>query len=237
MLGSMIGSVGAPQTSFNPYLQSASLNSARAGGVFAPSAPGVDSAQQAQGNGSGRGLLDQTGSTRRVEGGSSAAKTHSQDDLTPEEEAEVERLKKREEEVKTHEAAHAAAGGGVTGAISYSYTTGPDGKEYITDGEIQIDTSSGGSDPESVIAKMEAVIRSAYAPAEPSSKDRQVAAQAQQILAAAELQAKEQKAAEEESDKRDDANLSDGGLSSSLAQAIRAYEEPTTDRRRADFSV
>lgn len=233
----MIGSVGAPQTSFNPYLQSASLNSARAGGVFAPSAPGLDATQQAQGNGLGRGLLDQTGSARKVEGGSSATKTNSQDDLTPEEEAEVERLKKREEEVKAHEAAHAAAGGGVTGAISYSYTTGPDGKEYITDGEIQIDTSSGGSDPESVIAKMEAVIRSAYAPAEPSSKDRQVAAQAQQILAAAELQAKEQKAAEEEAERSEDATATEGGLSSALSQALKAYEAPSTDRRQADFSV
>lgn len=233
----MIGSVGGPQTSFNPYLQSASLNSSRAGGVFAPSAPGVDSAQQAQENGAGRGLLDQTGNSRKVEGGSSAAKSGSQDDLTPEEEAEVERLKKREEEVKAHEAAHAAAGGGVTGGISYSYTTGPDDKEYITDGEIQIDTSAGGSDPAAVIAKMEAVIRSAYAPAEPSSKDRQVAAQAQQILAAAELQAKEQKSAEEEADTGDDVAALEGGLSAILSQAIKAYEAPTTDRRQADFSV
>ncbi|AWY99760.1 SprA-related family protein [Rhodobiaceae bacterium] len=233
----MIGSVGGPQTSFNPYLQSASLNSSRAGGVFAPSAPGVDSAQQAQENGAGRGLLDQTGNSRKVEGGSSAAKSGSQDDLTPEEEAEVERLKKREEEVKAHEAAHAAAGGGVTGGISYSYTTGPDDKEYITDGEIQIDTSSGGSDPAAVIAKMEAVIRSAYAPSEPSSKDRQVAAQAQQILAAAELQAKEQKSAEEEADTGDEGINQEGALSSTLSQAIKAYEAPATDRRQADFSV
>ena len=233
----MIGSVGGPQTSFNPYLQSASLNSSRAGGVFAPSAPGVDSAQQAQENGAGRGLLDQTGNSRKVEGGSSAAKSGSQDDLTPEEEAEVERLKKREEEVKAHEAAHAAAGGGVTGGISYSYTTGPDDKEYITDGEIQIDTSSGGSDPAAVIAKMEAVIRSAYAPSEPSSKDRQVAAQAQQILAAAELQAKEQKSAEEAADVSDDAVAQEGGLSSVLSQTIKAYEAPATDRRQADFSI
>jgi len=233
----MIGSVGAPQTSFNPYVQSASLNSARAGGVFAPNAPGVDSAQQAQENGGGRGLLDQTGTIRKVEGGSSAAKTGPQDDLTPEEEADVERLKKREEEVKAHEAAHAAAGGGVTGAISYSYTTGPDNKEYITDGEIQIDTSAGGSDPESVIAKMEAVIRSAYAPAEPSSKDRQVAAQAQQILAAAELQAKEQKSAEEEVEASDDAGLSHGSLNSNLLQAINAYQGPRSDRGQTDFSI
>ncbi|WOF73085.1 putative metalloprotease CJM1_0395 family protein [Parvibaculaceae bacterium PLY_AMNH_Bact1] len=233
----MIGSVGAPQTSLNPYLQSASLNSARAGGVFAPSALGVEPAQQAQGNGAGRGLLDQTGNTRKVEGGSSAAKAGPQTDLTPEEEAEVERLKKREEEVKAHEAAHAAAGGGVTGGISYSYTTGPDNKEYITDGEIQINTSAGGSDPASVIAKMEAVIRSAYAPADPSSKDRQVAAQAQQILAAAELQAKEQKSAEGEADTSGDAVAQEGGLSSILSQAIKAYEAPTTDRRQADFSI
>lgn len=233
----MIGSVGGPQTSFNPFLQSASLNSSRAGGVFAPSAPGVDPAQQAQATGASRGLLDQTGNSRKVEGGSSPAKAGSQDDLTPEEEAEVARLKKREEEVKAHEAAHAAAGGGVTGAISYSYTTGPDDKEYITDGEIQIDTSAGGSDPEAVIAKMEAVIRSAYAPAEPSSKDRQVAAQAQQILAAAELQAKEQKSAEEEADAGDDAVAQEGGLSSALSQAIKAYEAPVTDRRQADLSI
>eukprot|EP00435_Cladocopium_sp_Y103_P077193 s1_g932.t1 len=243
MLGPMIGNVGVPQTSFNPYLQSASLNSSRAGGIFAPGAPGTDSAQQAQGSGAGRGLLDQTGSARRVEGSSSSAKTNSQNDLTPEEEAEVERLKKREEEVKAHEAAHAAAGGGVTGTISYTYTTGPDGKEYITDGEIQIDTSGGGSDPESVIAKMEAVIRSAYAPAEPSAKDRQVAAQAQQILAEAKLQEQEQKQETDEAQQTDeagdrsDAGLQESGPTALIAQAIKAYNEPAVVRSETGFSV
>ncbi len=233
----MIGPIGVPHTSFNPYIQSASLNSSRAGGVFAPSAPGLDAAQQAQSAGAGRSLLDQAGNTRKVEGSSSAPKTNPFNDLTPEEEAEVERLKKREEEVKAHENAHAAAGGGVTGRISYSYTTGPDGKEYITDGEIQIDTSGGGNDPDSVIAKMEAVIRSAYAPAEPSAKDRQVAAQAQQILAAAELAAKEQKDAEEEASKTDSESEQEGGLASSIALAIKAYQEPAAARPQAGFSV
>ena len=239
----MIGSVGVPQTSFNPYLQSASLTSSRAGGVFAPGAPGTDPTQQAQGTGAGRGLLDQAGSTRKVEGGSSSAKTNSQNDLTPEEEAEVERLKKREEEVKAHEAAHAAAGGGVTGTISYTYTTGPDGKEYITDGEIQIDTSGGGSDPESVIAKMEAVIRSAYAPAEPSAKDRQVAAQAQQILAEAKLQEQEQKQETDDGQQADeaggrsDAGLQESGPTALVAQAIKAYHEPALVRSETGISV
>lgn len=44
---------------------------------------------------------------------------------------EIQLLKQTEQNVIAHEQAHKAAGGGVTGAISYSHTTGPDEQRYI----------------------------------------------------------------------------------------------------------
>ncbi|CAH2032517.1 putative metalloprotease CJM1_0395 family protein [Trichlorobacter ammonificans] len=96
----------------------------------------------------------------------------------------VERLKRTEEKVKAHEAAHKAAGGNLAGSASYSYTQGPDGRSYITGGEVQIDVS-GGRTPEETIARMQQVIRAALAPADPSGQDRAVAAQAANQMAQA----------------------------------------------------
>jgi len=51
--------------------------------------------------------------------------------LTPEKEKQVAQLKKRDAEVRRHEHAHkAAAGQFASGAPSYDYQTGPDGKQY-----------------------------------------------------------------------------------------------------------
>ncbi len=90
---------------------------------------------------------------------------------------QIDRLKSNEEKVKAHEAAHKAAGGSLTGEVSYSYTLGPDGRSYITGGEVQIDTSPGQT-PQETVTKMQQVIRAALAPADPSAQDRSVAAQA-----------------------------------------------------------
>jgi len=96
----------------------------------------------------------------------------------------VERLKRTEEKVKAHEAAHKAAGGNLASSASYSYTQGPDGRSYITGGEVQIDMSSGRT-PQETISKMQQVIRAALAPADPSGQDRAVAAQAASQMAQA----------------------------------------------------
>jgi hypothetical protein len=99
--------------------------------------------------------------------------------LTEDERRQVEKLKKRDAEVKAHEAAHVASGGQyVRGGASYEYQTGPDGKKYAVGGEVSIDTSPVSDDPQSTITKMQTVKRAALAPAQPSGQDEAVAAQA-----------------------------------------------------------
>ncbi len=95
----------------------------------------------------------------------------------PQIQAEVSRLKATEEKVKAHEAAHKSSGGTMTGPVSYSYTRGPDGKNYITGGEVPIRVTSGKT-PEETASRMQQVIQAALAPADPSPQDRAVAAQA-----------------------------------------------------------
>ena len=86
-------------------------------------------------------------------------------------------LKNIQREVIAHENAHKAAAGELGGAISYSYTEGPDGKSYITGGEVPIKFKEG-STPEETLRNMQKVQRAANAPADPSGQDRQVAAKA-----------------------------------------------------------
>ena len=93
--------------------------------------------------------------------------------------AEIEQLKARDQEVRVHEQAHASTGGQYAGAPQYEYTTGPDNKRYVTDGEVSIDVSEERT-PEATLKKMEQVRAAALAPAEPSSQDLKVAAEATQ---------------------------------------------------------
>jgi len=105
-------------------------------------------------------------------------KDQSSEELTQEEQLEIDELLKRDTEVRTHEQAHIAASGGLSqGAPSFSTTTGPDGQSYATEGSVNIDMSAGRT-PEETIAKMRTVQKAALAPANPSSADRQVAASA-----------------------------------------------------------
>jgi hypothetical protein len=108
----------------------------------------------------------------------------------PQVQAEIEQLKAIEEKVKAHEAAHKSAGGALTGPVSYSYTRGPDNRNYITGGEVQISISPGKT-PQETVSRMQQVIQAALAPADPSPQDRAVAAQAavQQQEASQELAA------------------------------------------------
>lgn len=123
---------------------------------------------------------EETGETKSKEGRSdpSAEKSVSGEELTREEVAEVQKLKVRDQEVRTHEQAHVAAGGQyIRGGISYDYQKGPDGRSYAVGGHVDIDLSEEDS-PEATITKMRQVQRAALAPAEPSGADRAVAAAA-----------------------------------------------------------
>lgn len=90
---------------------------------------------------------------------------------------EIEQLKQTESEVIAHEQAHKSAGAGITGPITYTHTTGPDDKRYITGGEVSIDMKSGDT-PDETISILERVKQAALAPAQPSPQDLRVAASA-----------------------------------------------------------
>ena len=94
-----------------------------------------------------------------------------------EKDSQVRELENIQREVIAHEAAHKAAAGEFGGAISYTYTEGPDGKRYITGGEVPIKLRQG-STPEETLRNMQQVQMAANAPSDPSGQDRQVAAKA-----------------------------------------------------------
>ena len=94
----------------------------------------------------------------------------------------VSQLKRRDEEVRSHEAAHASVGGLHTGSPSYSYERGPDGKRYAVAGEVSVDLSPVAGDARATIAKMQKVHAAALAPVDPSLQDTRVASAAAQTI-------------------------------------------------------
>ncbi|NQU69809.1 MAG: protein-glutamate O-methyltransferase [Rhodospirillales bacterium] len=119
-------------------------------------------------------------------------------DLSEEEQAQVQTLRRRDLEVRRHERAHAAAGGGVAGMPVYEYVRGPDGKQYAVGGEVAINAGAAAT-PEATIQKMDQVIRAALAPADPSAQDIRVASQARQAKAEAVAQKNAEEREETES--------------------------------------
>jgi hypothetical protein len=107
----------------------------------------------------------------------------------------VTRLKQRDIEVRNHEAAHMAAAGSFGGGASYSYVTGPDGNRYAVGGEVPV-RMVGGRTPEEAIRNAAQVRAAALAPAEPSSQDRAVAAEASAMEADARAELAAQRSAE-----------------------------------------
>ena len=132
--------------------------------------------------------------------------------LTDDEQSEVNQLKARDTEVRTHEQAHKAAGGSYAGSPQYEYKTGPDGNKYITDGHVNIDIGKE-STPEKTIEKMRTVISAAHAPAEPSGQDLKVAAEAQQELSEENTKENNQKLNKHESSATSDKNSTNSNSS------------------------
>ena len=98
----------------------------------------------------------------------------------------ISELQSRDREVRSHEAAHASAGGSlVVSGPSFTYQKGPDGRSYAIGGEVQLDVSAVANDPEATLQKSEQIRRAALAPADPSSQDLRVAANASQLASKA----------------------------------------------------
>lgn len=115
-----------------------------------------------------------------------AATTAAGKPLSDDEQKQVTALKRRDDEVRRHEAAHlASAGGNARGGPVFDYQTGPDGRRYAVGGHVDIDVSPVSGNPQATLAKMQQVQRAALAPADPSGQDRAVAAQAASAAAKA----------------------------------------------------
>ena len=125
------------------------------------------------------------------------------------------------DEVIAHEAAHQAAAGELGGGVSYSYTQGPDGKSYITGGEVPIRLKQG-STPEETLRNMQQVQRAANAPSDPSGQDMQVAAKASAMAAKARTQI-----ANEDED-------SDGQHPSTVAKGTPIFEAVNPEDEQQD---
>lgn len=107
--------------------------------------------------------------------------TSDKNKLNAQELLELQELKRRDTEVRTHEQAHlTAAGPYARGGPSFTYQKGPDGVSYAIGGEVGIDLSKERT-PEATITKMETIKRAALAPASPSPADRSIAAEAGMI--------------------------------------------------------
>ncbi|MEM7164697.1 MAG: putative metalloprotease CJM1_0395 family protein [Planctomycetota bacterium] len=151
-------------------------------------------------------------------------------ELSDSEQQEVDKLQARDREVRQHEQAHKAAAGRYGGAITYSYTTGPDGKRYASGGSVPIDTSEVAGDPQATAVKMQQVIRAANAPAEPSGADRQVAASASRKLAAARAEIVKENAAERSGESGD----SNGRVADQAALAPTDEASPSAPQTPLD---
>ncbi len=115
--------------------------------------------------------------------------------------AELARLKSVDAAVRAHEAAHIMVGGTyVRSAASYTYQTGPDGKQYAIGGEVAIDVSPVPGNPQATIQKMATVRAAAMAPSDPSAADRAVAAAATQQEQAARAELSQAQAAQPQAD-------------------------------------
>lgn len=106
--------------------------------------------------------------------------------LSQDQAQQVRDLKKADREVRSHETARkAAAGAYARSAAQFETVVGPDGRRYAVGGEVAIDTSAIGGNPEATARKMEQVARAALAPSDPSTQDRAVAVQARQTASEA----------------------------------------------------
>ena len=117
------------------------------------------------------------------------SETKATETSSPDQQRQIQALKARDSEVRTHEQAHLRAAGGIaTGGASFTFQTGPDGKRYAIGGEVQIDTSPVSGDPEATLRKAETIRRAALAPASPSPQDYSVAASAASMATHAKIE-------------------------------------------------
>lgn len=140
----------------------------------------------------------------------------------------IKKLKNRDKEVRTHEAAHLAAAGelALSGA-HFIYQRGPDGKFYAIGGSVSIDTSPVPSDPEASIQKAHRIRLAALAPAEPSAQDQKVAKLATQMAQKAEMKIMEKQMEEQNDHQEANQNHNEENYKSNLTDINHPLESIT----------
>ena len=134
---------------------------------------------------------------------------NTEEELTQQEKQEVSELKMTDSEVRAHENAHKAAAAGLTtSAPNYEYETGPDGKKYAVAGDVNVSYKHS-DDPEVNLRNAQQLKASALAPADPSSQDRKVAAQADREIAQARQDILEEQRQMSEEEEESSSNISD----------------------------
>ena len=137
----------------------------------------------------GRANFAESPESTRVEVEASRPRGRDGRPLDDAEVAEVESLKRADQQTREHEQAHRRVGRElVLGPASFTYRAGPDGRSYAVGGEVSIDTSPART-PEETVVKAERIHDTAMAPKDPSPQDRNVAALAQAMALEARIEA------------------------------------------------
>jgi hypothetical protein len=117
--------------------------------------------------------------------------------MTPDE-RRVDELRRRDREARAREQAlRAAAGSLSSGGASYSYQVGPDGRLYVVDSQVELDTSEVPGDPEATLRKAEQLQRAALVAGNASPQDGAVAAMAAMMAARARQEMQEEQKEDE----------------------------------------
>ncbi|CAM2962788.1 putative metalloprotease CJM1_0395 family protein [Helicobacter burdigaliensis] len=153
-------------------------------------------------------------------------------ELEPSQVQYVRKLEQIDRNVKAHEAAHVAAGAGVTrGGASYTYTKGPDGKMYATAGEVPIALEKGDT-PEQTIQNARQVIAAAMAPSDPSPQDYKVAASAAQMEIQARAELAKENAKENAEEKKEETSKND----KSQEKQQKDWQD-TQEKNKRDYAI
>ncbi|MEL6431809.1 MAG: putative metalloprotease CJM1_0395 family protein [Planctomycetota bacterium] len=189
-------SISAARFGAAPALRGQGAQAAAVRGTAEPARPPAPRGDGAELSTEGLAALAALGEAQGAEAEGDAAGTPRGTDgepLTREEETEVRELQARDKEVRAHEEAHKAAAGDLAlGGPTYEFEQGPDGRDYAVGGEVQIALKEGET-PEETADNARRARRAALAPAEPSSQDLKVAAEAAQMEAEANRAAAEER--------------------------------------------
>ena len=148
-------------------------------------------------------------------------------ELSLEEQRIVTELQAADTNVRAHEAAHMAAGGGLTSPASYTYERGPDNKMYAVAGEVGISTGEGNT-PQESLNKAQTIRRAALAPADPSPQDLKVAAQAASMEMSARAQIMQEKMAQN-SQNTNNSNETSGDAGNSVGNSAENSNVNSTE--------